>query len=127
MIGSLKGVVFEVSDSLIKTFKDLQRSSKAKYETHNIIGRKPKLEFTGYELDDIQFNMQLNSSLGLDPVKQIDVLRGYKEKREVLTFILAKKVLGQFVVEEVNDTYTSIDNKGNIIKATVAIKLKEYN
>ena len=91
MIGSLKGVVFEVSDSLIKTFKDLSRNSRAKYETHNIIGRKPKLEFTGYELDDIQFNMQLNSSLGLDPVKQIDVLRGYKEKREVLTFIFTCK------------------------------------
>lgn len=127
MIGSLKGVVFEVSDNLIKTFKDLSRNSKAKYETHNIIGRKPKLEFTGYELDDIQFNMQLNSTLGLDPVKQIDALRTYKENREVLTFILAKKVLGQFVIEEVNDSYTSIDNKGKIIKANVSIKLKEYN
>lgn len=127
MIGSLKGVVFEVSDSLIKTFRDLQRSSKAKYETHNIIGRKPKLEFTGFELDDIQFNMQLNSSLGIDPVKQIDALRTYKDNREVLTFILAKKVLGQFIIEEVNDNYDSIDNKGNIVKANVSIKLKEYS
>lgn len=127
MIGTLKGVVFEVSDELIKTFKNLSRTSRAKYQEHNIIGQKPKLEFTGFDLDTMQFNMHLNRSLGIDPIKQIDQLRKYWADREVLTFVLASKVMGQFIIEEVADDYSSVDNKGAIIKADLSIKLKEYN
>ncbi|MBQ7577245.1 MAG: hypothetical protein IJT21_03140 [Synergistaceae bacterium] len=47
MIGSFGGVVFEVSDEKVRTFRDYQIQRSAKYSEHAIHGRKGLLEFTG--------------------------------------------------------------------------------
>lgn len=127
MIGGLKDVVFEVSQDKIKTFRDLTRTSKAKYEQHNIIGKKPKLEFTGFELDDLQFTMQFSATLGTVPMQELETLRNYMNTKQVVTFTLGGKVLGKYVIEELGEAITSVDNRGTVIKAAATVKLKEYN
>lgn len=62
-IGSLGDIVFEVSSSKVVTFKDYKRTTKARFQSHDIIGQKPILEYLGPDGEEISFTMQFSISL----------------------------------------------------------------
>ncbi len=129
MIAILQDVIFEVSNLFVNTFDNLSRTSKAKYATHEIIGQKPKLEFTGFELDEITFEMNLTRQLFgfIDPMWQVNKVRSYKETKQVLTFTMGSTVYGQYVIETVQDKAPHIDNHGNIYRIVLTVTMREYN
>ncbi|MBQ9487275.1 MAG: phage tail protein [Selenomonadaceae bacterium] len=67
IIGAFGELVFEVSARRVVTFDSYKRTTKAKYATHEIIGRPPVLEFTGRELEEITLTITLISCLGVTP------------------------------------------------------------
>lgn len=129
MIAILQDVIFEVSNLFVNTFDNLSRTSKSKYATHEIIGQKPKLEFIGFELDEITFEMNLTRQLFgfIDPMWQVKKVRNYKETKQVLNFTMGSTVYGQYVIETVQDKATHIDNHGNIYRVVLTVTMKEYN
>ena len=52
-IGALGEIQFECSSELVRTFKDYKRESKARYATHNLLMKKPALEYLGADAGEI--------------------------------------------------------------------------
>lgn len=127
-IGSYGGVVFEVSTKKTKTFTDFERSGSARWNEHEIIGKKPKSEFVGPDLEEISFTILFKAELGINPVKELDKLRKMRDSGKVASFVLGGKPISQnyWSIQSLNESYKVVDHKGNLLEAEVEVNLKEY-
>ena len=127
-IGSLGKVVFETSEKKIRTFFDLKRSASARIGTHDLIGKKPILEFVGPGLEQISMNVRLDVSLGLNPADELKVLREMRDKGEIVKFILNGEPVTEnyWLIEQISEDHRQIDNKGRLLIADLSITMKEY-
>lgn len=125
MIGTLGSIVFKVSADTVRTFTNLTRAGTARYQQHDVIGKKPVLEFIGPDLDTIALPVRLDISYGLDPQSEINAMREAMNNGTRSAFIVGGKFLGDFVIESVSDTWETVSNRGNLIKASVSLSLKE--
>lgn len=128
LVGFLGGTPFLVSSHYVYTFDDYQRSASARYATHEIIGKKPLLEFLGPDTESISFKIKLRSDHGLSPRVELDKLRKYRDSGKVLTLILGGRVVGKtrWVIESIGETVNFWSRTGQILSCDVAITLKEY-
>ena len=127
-IGSLGKVVFETSEKKIRTFFDLKRSASARIGTHDLIGKKPILEFVGPGLEQISMNVRLDVSLGLNPADELKALREMRDKGEIVKFILNGEPVTEnyWLIEQISEDHRQIDNKGRLLIADLSITMKEY-
>lgn len=128
MLGSLGEYEFEVSTDKFHTFDSLSFSNSVSYAEHKIIGKKSLLEFTALNPSTASLNIFLDASLGVDPPEEISALYTAMNEHEALAFTLGGAVMGGglWVIESLEEKYTRIDNKGNILQAELSLKLKEY-
>lgn len=128
MIGSLGDYDFEVSAEQVKTFTDLAFSNSASYAEHKIIGRKSLLEFTSLNPSTCSLNIPLSFETGTDPMEEITYFYTAMNDHEALAFTLGGDVMGEglWVIESLEEKYTRIDSKGNVMAADLSLKLKEY-
>lgn len=127
-IGSLGDIIFEVSPNKTMTPKDMERSGSARWNDHEIIGQKPKSEFSGPSLEDMRLTILLKAELGINPIKQIEKLRKMRDMGTVALFLLGGKPVSQnhWSLQRIVERHQNIDNKGNLLSAEVDIDLKEY-
>ena len=83
-------MVFTSSSNLVRTFSDLRQRNGARYAEHEVIGKKPKLEFVGPGLEEISFKVQLMRELGVDPDKELKVLQEMRDKGEAALLIFGE-------------------------------------
>lgn len=62
MIGSFAGISFSVSESRVQTFSEMTRETASRWNTHEVIGAKPKQDISGtgpgqHELFDDAFRL----------------------------------------------------------------------
>lgn len=126
MLGSFGTVVFEVSRSLVRTFDGFSRKSSATFAEHAVAYGKAKLQSTGEGLDEITFTMNLSVTHGLNPAAEIDALQEIKAAGEAQKLIIGGRVVGTFVLTSLEESWTKIDRKGLLLKASVVVSLKEY-
>ncbi len=128
MIGSLGGVIFEVSFEKVETFRDFQVQRSAKYTEHAIHGRKGLLEFTGLSASTASLRIRLDAAFGVNPKKESETLRKMLSDHEAVPFILDGEPQGDglWVLEGIDENYELIDNHGTFIIIEVNLKLKEY-
>lgn len=128
LVGFLGGTPFLVSSRYIYTFDDYQRNASARYAAHEIIGKKPILEFLGPDAESISFKIKLRSDQGLSPHVELDKLRKYRDNGKVLTLILDGRVVGKtrWVLESISETVNFWSRTGQILSCDVALTLKEY-
>lgn len=74
-VGIFGKLPFLCSSAVTFTFKDLSVSRSARWATHEIIGKKPVLEYIGPGLTEVSFNIQLNSMLGTPPLTALIQLK----------------------------------------------------
>lgn len=125
MIGTLGTITFKVSADTIRTFTNLSRTGSARFQQHDVIGQKPVLEFIGPDLDAVTLPVRLDVKYGIKPLAEIDSMREAMTTGERLSFLVGGKFLGDFVIESIADTWETTDNRGNLLKATVSLSLKE--
>lgn len=127
-IGSFGDLVFEISTKRIQTFKDFQRNRSARWHKHDIILRKPRLEFGGADLEDISLTVVFSIALGVSPQRQLDKLQIMINAGKVAPIILGGKPISHnyWVIESINDTIKEVNNKGVIVSVETTINLKEY-
>lgn len=125
-IGTFGSVTFEAAEKKVRTFDEFKRTTSAKYEEHAIIGQKPLLEFVALGLDTITFQMVFSVSLGLNPAKEVQMLREILQKYQYYPLIIGSKSLGNFVIENLSETWRHVDNRGNPLHIAVDVSLKEY-
>ena len=126
MIGSFGKIVFEVSTTRVRTFDGFARKGSAAFAEHGVLDGKPRLQHTGSVLDQISFTMRLDIGLGTNPAEEIEKLRMIKDRGNEQKLIIGGKVLGDFVMISLDETWTRLDGKGRLITAHVNIELKEF-
>ena len=126
MIGTFGLVTFEVSAEKTRTFDDFKRKTSAKFEQHDIVGLKAKLEFVAPGLDEISFQVVLSAFTGISPLKEADQLREIVQKGEYNALVIGGKVLGNFVIDSMSEAWKYVDNQGNVLHIAVDVSLKEY-
>ena len=125
LTGLFGKVPFVSSSAIVYTFKDLSVSRSARWATHEIIGKKPKLEYIGPGLTEVSFNIQLNSSLGTPPLVALIMLKEMLEKKQPERLLIGPDYLGKFVIESISEGRKYHNNFGICVSAEVGITLKE--
>ena len=125
-IGTFGPVTFEAAEKKVRTFDEFKRTTSAKYEEHAVIGAKPLLEFLAPGLDAITFQMVFSAALGLNPAKEAQALRDIVQKHQYYPLIIGSKSLGNFVAEQLAETWRHVDNRGNPLYIAMDVTLKEY-
>lgn len=127
-IGSLGSVVFVVSPEAIRTFQEFTRSSAGRWAKHDIIGQQPKTQFLGPGLDTISFTMWFDARFKLNPRKELDKLKEIERAGKALPLVIGGKGIGTglWIITGLNQSWTKIDNAGNVLHATAAVSLEEY-
>lgn len=124
-IGSFGYIIFTVSSSHIKTFDELSRRTAAKFSDHEVAGKKPISEFTGEDLDEITFNIQLNRTY-TTPERDLMLLNKIKSSGVANRLIIGSRNIGKFTLREFDENLTHIDKNGSILFAEVSLTLTEY-
>lgn len=127
-IGSLGDIVFTASASKIETVDGFKRNTKARLQQHEIIGRKPIIEFMGPEGEEVSFNMKFNIMLGVNPTEEADRLRKMCAEGEASRLILNNTPIGEnlWIVESIGETVNAFSKTGGVITSSIDVTLKEY-
>lgn len=127
VVGMLGLIPFYCSDSAVFTFKDLSRTNKARYAKHDVIGKKPKLEFIGLDSRTVSFSIRLDISLlrKLPPAAAILLLTKLLEKHEAQTLVIGGEIMGKYVIESIDEERKYFTGAGICTVAEVNLSLTE--
>ena len=127
-IGSFGETIFEVSAFKVLTFNGYKRTTKAKYATHEVIGRPPVMEFVGRELEEISLTIKLMSNLGVTPELEALNLREMCVNAEPNYLIIGETVYGEneYVITDVSEDVISWTGGGNVLVNKLDVTFKEY-
>lgn len=126
-------ITFEVDDPyndfgnrLIKVPSQIQRESRARWTTYNLLGRKPKKSFEGPEAAQVTLSITLNADHGVNPRSTLDEIRQAIEKGTVNDLIIGGKVIGKYYIESMAETWDRFFQGGGVTHATGEIIFAEY-
>ena len=127
IVGAFGDTVFEVSMLRVITFDGFKRTVKAKYASHEIIGRPAVLEFVGRELEEVSLTIKLMSNLGVTPEEEALKLREMCQRGEPNFLIIGETVIGEneFVLMDVTESVNQWIGT-NIMVNQLDLNLKEY-
>lgn len=128
MVGALGSLIFEVSDSRILTFSDLEREISSRWTEHAVIGGKPRPEFLGPGLQGIHLQITLSANLGVRPRNMLDLISRMVETGTAEYFVVGSRPVGQnpFRLTGSSEAWDKIYSGGELAKATVTVTLEEY-
>ena len=128
MIGYFGDLIFESSDKRVLTFNTFNRTTTPRWEEHNVIQNKPVAEFIGADNDLINFNINLNAALGVNPLEEADRWREVAATGEARLLVIGDKALGTDLwrVMSVTDNWGTVLNDGSVYSTNLTIALKEY-
>lgn len=113
--------------NLITYFNALDESKRYTFAEHQTIESKPKLQFIGDELDEINIKLNFHSSFCY-PESELKKLKSLAATHQEHPFILGNgKYIGKFVIIELSSTTQQCDNLGNLISIETQVRLKEWN
>lgn len=121
-------IKFAVSDEKVLTFRDMERSYSANWQTHDIIGNRPKMEFLGPNMDKIVIEVIADANYGVKPRSTIKKFRVACKKGKVAYFYVGgKKVVARkLYLESGTENWELIWNKGELVRATAKLTFGEY-
>ena len=123
--GSIK---FSVSSKKALSFTDMARSYSTKWEQHDIIGARPKMEFRHAEMDEIKITVVLDARLGIKPRATMKLFRSAAKYGEVHRFYIGGRKVARhkFYIASGTEHWSEIWDKGELVRATADITFKEY-
>mgnify|MGYP002626203178 CR=1 FL=1 len=122
------GIAFSVNSNKALTFSNMKRSYSARWESHDIIGKRPKMEFKGADMDEITITVILDARLGIKPRATMKKFREAAKKGKVSHFYVGGRKVAKykFYIASGEENWKEIWNKGELISATADITFKEY-
>lgn len=128
-IGSYAGITFTVSRKKIITFNDLKRDDSYNWTDHEVLNGQPLSEFGGAGLSGLTLQIELRKSFGIAPYTTLKKLRLFAAAGKSSAFMLGKIVIGntKFRIESIGQAMEEIGPKGEVLKITVDLTLKQYN
>lgn len=128
MIGNYGDITFETSDERILNFTGFSRDSVGRWAPHDVIDRKPVLEYLGPELDTITFTVALNGNFGVRPRDEMERWLIKCRDGTAETLVIGGKPLGmdKWVVLSVSQMWGVVFNRGEVFAGSVDVELNEY-
>lgn len=127
-IGKWGSVIkFQTSDKRILTFQGMQRNFSARTSHHNVIGKKPRLEFMGGDLETVTFTIELNALLCKKPRKVEDKLFNKARKGYYAPLVVGKRrILKKAMITSVSSEYDVVMQKGRLYSLKIDVTMTEY-
>ena len=112
----------------ILSFSDFSWKSSVNVEEHKRQGKKPFLEVTDRNADEITMQIYLSAYLGQSPMAKWKILRNYCLESKPKALFLGGKRLGsyKFLIVDVSNTPTEFYKNGKVVAAKVSVTFKEY-
>lgn len=125
---SSKGIVFQVSDQMVRTLENFKWSGAASYAVHKRHNYHALTEYTGMDPDKITFDMTLLAEHGVNPMDEVKKLWKYEREGTTIALTIGTHGYGKYrwnvVSHELTTKYT--DRHGDIAGAVVSVTLQEY-
>lgn len=125
-IGCLGQVVFVANAETVRTFEGFSRSMRAVYADHQVAGGKPASEFTGLNLDEVSFTMELNATLGISPDDEVRRLEDMMKAGEAHILLIGNRPKGYFTIRELGEAVRHT-YRGTPVATSLSISLMEYD
>ena len=121
-------ITFSVNSKKALSFSDMERSYSARWEAHDIIGKRPKMEFMGPDMDEITLTVVLDAQLGIKPRATMKKFREAAKKGTVSHFYVGGRKVAKhkFYIGSGTEHWKEVWNKGELVRATAEITFKEY-
>lgn len=101
-------------------------SVQADYAEHAKVGQKPRLQWVGDKLDEVQLDASLHAQF-CTPELELAALRAAIRKHEALQLYFTNgHIVGWFVITAVEQRSQQLMRDGTVIVADVSISLREY-
>lgn len=127
VVGLLGQLPFVCSRDFVLTFNNLSREHSVRWAKHDVINKKPVLEFVGEELSKVSMTIRIDKSLGVPPTVGLDRLHRMLENKQYKTLIIGGEYLGRYVIESISETRKFHDGAGVCVIAEASISLIEYS
>jgi hypothetical protein len=130
LIAAFANKTFRVSNSAkqIYTFDGFSTNGGLQTEKQEVEGKKSKTHIKGINLNNMQYNLNLKSSLGVDVRNEYDSWMQLMEAQTPYIFILGKKPWGKnkWLLTSVGLTETVVDGTGRIVEGKLSLQFEEY-
>lgn len=125
-IGTLGQLPFICSQDKVRTFTDLNRNITARWAKHEVIGKKPVLEWVGDDLMTVSLKIRFDVSLGIAPKDGLDRLKRMLENKQYKTLTIGGENLGRYVIESISEERKFHAGDGVCLVAEATINLTEW-
>jgi phage protein U len=119
-------IVFQVSDSLVRTWQEAKRDGEARWMEHEVFEGKPVSEFIGPGLDSIELSVRLDLSLGLVPRDELRKMRKFRDNGYVSQFTIGGGYVGQYKIKTLAEQWNRWSKQGVLMTAVATLSLGEY-
>ena len=121
-------ITFKVNSDQMFSFRKMKRSYSARWASHDIIGKRPKMEFQGPGMDEITIEVILDAELGVKPRAAMKKFRSAAKKGAVAYFYVGGKKVAKykFYIKSGTEDWDEIWNKGELVRATANLTFGEY-
>lgn len=126
VIGSLGQLPFVCSQKKVLTFSELSKESSVRWAKHDVIGKKPVLEYIGPDLATISLTIRFDSFLGMPPIVGLNRLKRMMENKQYKTFIVGGEYIGRFMITNISEVRKVHSGAGVCQVAIATIELTEY-
>ena len=128
-VGSMGDIPFVVTYGKIRTFSDYGRSGSGRWVKHDLIGRKPVMEFLGPDVEKVSMKIQLRTDHGINPERELGRLRKMRDTGAVFPFILGGAPVSDnyWLLEDIGENVSYWRAGGKILSVSVDITLTEYS
>lgn len=128
-VGSMGVIPFVVTYGKIRTFSDYGRSGSGRWAKHDLIGRKPVMEFLGPDVEKVSMKIQLRTDHGINPESELGRLRKMRDTGAVFPFILGGAPVSDnyWLLEDIGENVSYWRAGGKILSVSVDITLTEYS
>lgn len=128
-VGSMGDIPFVVTYGKIRTFSDYGRSGSGRWAKHDLIGRKPVMEFLGPDVEKVSMKIQLRTDHGINPESELGRLGKMRDTGAVFPFILGGAPVSDnyWLLEDIGENVSYWRAGGKILSVSVDITLTEYS
>ncbi|WP_418563587.1 phage tail protein [Phascolarctobacterium faecium] len=128
-VGSMGDIPFVVTYGKIRTFSDYGRSGSGRWAKHDLIGRKPVMEFLGPDVEKVSMKIKLRTDHGINPESELERLRKMRDTGAVFPFILGGAPVSDnyWLLEDIGENVSYWRAGGKILSVSVDITLTEYS
>jgi phage protein U len=127
-VGAFGDIAFEVSDSVIRTFKDFQKTIPARWAVHDVLGQEPVAEFIGPGQKSVDLPISLNSLfLGGGTIEaELEAIEMMALEGTVATLVIGDNIIGKFYIDNIGESVPRFGGRGEFLSAEVTLSLKHY-